>query len=231
MDLVSPVVRDRRIAASEETVSRNHGRLIYGDGSHARRTGSRGRPGDRSPDAITTIVLHQTAGPRFFGSLMLSEDDNSVDSDHPIDRIAAHFAITADGDAMYLHDVEFIMNNAGGRHGIDIEVCGTFSHTELPSGERVSPAAIRACRRLISDLVLAVPGISRIHPHGQVQRLAADSDRHHGPKYHSCCGPDIWVNVGQWAVETLGLDCETTLGFPNHGISPQQRNPAYRQAL
>lgn len=238
MDLASTVIRDRRIAASEETRTRQRSRetgelgYIYGAGesSRARRSAAEGHGFDRTADQITTVVLHQTAGPRFFGSLIMS-DDAAVESDHPIDRIAAHFVITDDGDAMYTHDVQYILSNAGGRSGIDIEVAGSFSSTQEPSGQRLSLAAIRTCRRLISDLVLAIPSISRIHPHGQVQRLPAGSDRHHGDKFDSCCGPDIWVNVGRWAVETLRLDCESTLGYPNHGISPRQTNEAYRQPI
>lgn len=236
MDLFSPVIRDRRIGASDETrtrqISARTGDLgfIYGDGSNARARGAVGRRGDRAASEITTIVLHQTAGPRFIG-MLIPFDDDEVESDHAIDRIAAHFAITTDGDAVYLHDVEFVMSNAGGRHGIDIEICGRFANTEVPSGERVSLPAIRACRRLIADLVSAIPTITRIHPHGQVQRLGAESDRDHGDKYDSCCGPDVWVNIGQWAVDNLSLGCETTLGYENHGVSPKQANLAYRQAL
>jgi N-acetylmuramoyl-L-alanine amidase len=234
VDVFSPVIRDRRIAASDETrtraISRQTGQLgyIYGDGSHARSAGSARRRGDRAPSEITTIVLHQTAGPRFI-SMLVPFDDDDVHHDHVIDRIAAHFAVTTDGAAMYLHDVEFVMSNAGGRHGIDIEICGSFGNAEVPGGERVSLPAIRACRRLIADLVSAMPSISRIHPHGQVQRLAADSDRDHGDKYDSCCGPDVWVNIGQWAVDNLSLRCDAPLGYPDHGISPKQTNVAYRQ--
>lgn len=229
MDLVSAVIRDRRVAASEETLSRQRSRrtgellAIHAEDRHGRRI-------RRSPGAITTIVLHQTAGPRFLGNLILTADD-VVDSDHPIDRIASHFAITADGIAMYIHDVEFVMNNAGGRFGIDIEVCGRFSTSEAPSGERLNLTAIRACRQLIADLVAQIPSISHIHPHGQVETLAAGSDADHGTKWDSCCGPDVWVNIGQWAVDRLQLDCDSTLGYPNHGISPRQTNQAYRQAL
>ena len=229
VDIPSTFIRDRRIAASDVTISVADLEL-YGAGSHGRGAGAAGRPGDRDPGTITTIVLHQTAGAMISGAAIVSADDE-VHSRHRSDRIASHFIVTADGQAIYIHDVEFIMNNAGGRRGIDIEVCGRFGHAPVPTGQRVPVQTILACRRLLQDLVAAIPSIRHIHPHGQVQQTAGGEDADRGPKWDSCCGPDIWVNVGMWAEAKLGLVSATTAGYPNHGISPRQANLAYVQTI
>lgn len=223
MTLVLPQVRDRRVAASEETVS-VAGLAIYGTGSRARASGADEAVGfDRPEDAIRAIVLHQTAGRAFLGSDLPPEDrDAEIRSRHRVDRITAHFVVLQDGVVLYTHDIRYTLNDAGGRRGIDIEFAGRFSHTLEPRPPRLSPLAIRAGRKLVKQLVRQLPGITHIHPHGQVQRGGAG-------KLHSCPGPDVWMNVGEWAVTELKLTCEPTgPGYGDRGISEQQRNEAYR---
>jgi hypothetical protein len=230
MDIRSSVIRDRRAAASDEAIS-VAGSQIFGRGSHARGRGAAGVTGDRPAQQITTIILHQTAGAMVRGDSITSLD-SAVASHHRVDRIAAHFVITVDGQAIYVHDVEFVMNNAGGRRGIDIEFCGRYGAGREPRGNRLTHEAIRVGRQLVRDLAAAIPTIRHIHPHGQVQSTPASHDEEPGPKYHSCCGPDIWVNVGMWAETTLGLmTAETAPGYSNHGISPRQSNVAWRQEV
>jgi len=230
LDIKLAGMRDRRAAASDETLSVAH-RQIFGRGSSARSAGTGGARVDREPYHITTVILHQTAGNLINGADVLSAD-TSVASSHRIDRIASHFIVTTDGQPVYLRDVQFILNNAGGRRGIDIEFCGTFSSRQVPEGARLSPGAIIGGRALVRALVEQMPTIRFIHPHGQVQTVAADSDRTHGSKYHSCSGPDIWVNVGMWAAETLGLSTTPLRGtYQDHGISSRQANLAYVQPV
>lgn len=230
MDIRSTVIRDRRIAAGDEAIS-VAGSRIFGRGSHGRNGGAAGVAGDRPAQQITTIVLHQTAGAMIRGDSITSLD-SALSSHHRVDRIAAHFVITVDGQAIYLRDVEFVMNNAGGRRGIDIEFCGRYGHGQEPGGNRLPREAILAGRQLVTDLVTAIPTIRHIHPHGQVQSTPASHDAEPGPKYHSCCGPDVWVNVGAWAASNLGLlTADTAPGYPNHGISAHQSNEAWRQEV
>ena len=230
MDITLAGMRDRRIAASDHFIS-VAGAEIYGRGSHARGRGARGAAFDRAPDQITTIVLHQTAGAAIEGGAVVSPDDRS-ESHHRIDRIAAHFIVTGDGWPIYLRDVQFILSNAGGRRGIDIEFCGRFGHDRVPEGRRLAPSAIRAGRNLVRALVEQIPSIRFIHPHGQVQQVESSDDRDYGSKYHSCSGPDIWVNVGEWAATALGLSTTPLTGtYQNHGISPLQANAAWRQEV
>ena len=235
MDFPLMRMRDRRIAASDEVLSVQRsaetGRFgsIYGVGSAARTGGAgRARRTDRSPEQINTIVLHQTAG-AFISGLSVPMRDAEMSDNHRVDRIAAHFIIAIDGTIFYLHDVEFIMANAGGRYGIDIELCGTYAHTPEPTGQRLSDAAIRAGRHLVRCLTTDIPTIRHIHPHGQIGRSPARRGDRPGPKFDSCSGPDIWINVGMWAVHALRLVADRPYQtYPNFGISPRQANEAYR---
>ena len=227
MDIQLPgILRDRRVAASDETMSVAN-LSIYGRGSVARTRGAgRGR-GDRMAAGITTIILHQTYGPAFTAAaLPPPATDGDRASDHRIDRITAHFVVLRGGTIVYAHDVEYMLNDAGGREGIDIEFAGRFPHDLAPPGDpdlRLDPKAIQAARLLLKELKQRIPMLRWIHPHGQVQRGA------HG-KLHSCPGPDVWMNVGEWAVSALNCE-QPNAYYPNNGISDRQRNPAYIQRV
>jgi hypothetical protein len=236
MDLFIPGLRDRRIAAADEThapPSRGERRHIYGDGTAARRAvealGRRSfdvrtsRP-SRSVESLTTIVLHQM-DVTHSAPLPDMTSDTNIDSDHSLDHVIAHFIVRTDGTLIYTHDIEHTLNDGGGRRGIDIEFEGDFGCRPTPSDPRLSEAAIRGGRRLLLWLDGFLPGLSHIHPHGQVQR--GDPS-----KLHTCCGPDVWMNVGEWAVQNFSWECNTPVsGYPNHGISDRQRNSAYDQGI
>jgi hypothetical protein len=218
------------------------GRFIYGQGSGPRLASQRRPLGfdvtdfafAREPDQITTLVLHSTAGNPFTAADMPDADqDGSASSDHRLDEIIANFVILEDGTIVYTHDIQHILSVAGGRRGIDIEFAGRFPHSPTISEDanRLSHAAIRAGRTLIAYLAKTIPSISHIHPHGQIQR-GSRGGRGNGGKYDSCPGPDVWVNLGEWAANLFGLSSASTESYyPNHGISPRQSNPAYRQDI
>lgn len=240
MDFYLPGIRDRRLAAADEHRAKRNGEdglpmHIFGKGTPARRMSRRyfnqGRTGfnianaevSRNPSIINTIVLHQTT---FISgdSLPPQNFDNDISSNHRLDKVIAHFVVRVDGAIIYSHDLEHIVNNGGGRHGIDIEIEGNYSHTPQPVGARLSRWTIASARTLISALVSHRSMIiSNIHPHGQIQKNSRS-------KFDSCCGPDIWVNVGQWAVSNLDLNCQQPISYyPNKGISEHQSNQAYNQ--
>jgi len=261
LNVYIPGIRDRRIAASDQYLDGNErqerilfnaherpwnprnaytGRWIYGAGSRPRLASQRRPLGfdvtrigfDRIPEQISTIILHSTAGPEFsVGDLPVSGQDSNRTSDHRVDEIIAHFVILQDGTIIYTHDVQYTLNCAGGRKGIDIEFAGDFPNTETiaPGATRLTYEAIGAGRRLVRYLASVIRPMLHIHPHGQVQR-GRRGGRGRGGKFDSCPGPDVWVNVGEWAVEHVHLIAdEVDSYYPNHGISELQRNPAYRQ--
>jgi len=254
-------LRDRRIAGSDEVFSVASTDAdpvnIYGAGTVARHVGSqRAQRVDRSPNRIKAIILHKTGGVSFlppFSSFapalprtrtnrarmarraypLDDSNDDRVNSNHRIDKISAHFVILNDGTVFYTHDVEFILNNGGGRFGIDIEFAGRFSRSY-----RLSHRAIRSGRKLVQALKTSIPSITHIHPHGQVQKkdkqgVCGGTTGNRCGKHDSCPGPDIWVNVGKWATQPpLSLISETTSqGYQNNGISSAQSDPSYDQQV
>jgi hypothetical protein len=235
MDITCAGLRDRRVAASEE---RRH---------HRRR------------QPIKVIVLHQTSGHFFTQPAVTAAPshhraqqrrgavvpypvdpatDANVRSNHNIDAIKANFVVIDDGTIFYTHDIEYLSRSAGGQFGVDIEFAGRFS-----AARRLSPAAVQAGRHLVSALVQQVPTITHIHPHGQIQHRLMGRDGQEGVacgadtgvrcgKIDSCPGPDIWINVGEWAATHHHLITDTPLpSFQNNGISDAQRNQTFNQHI
>jgi hypothetical protein len=244
MHIKIPGLRDRRIAAADENRTRNR-REIYAAGTPARRLSQRHPLGfdarqaafSRSLTQIDRVFLHQT---EFFTEYPLprEERDRDMADDHRLDVVIAHFVVRRDGTILYTHDVEFILNSISGRSGIDIEFEGHYNvppeTTPPPSHPwppRLSPAAIQSGRRLLEALNDLRSGaisnaqylsIQSIHPHGQFNSR----------KRNSCPGPDIWTNVGEWAMRRFRWISGRALpGYANLGISEHQRNPAYDQRI
>ena len=236
-DIVHPNLRDRRLAASDEAISTKNG-PIYGLGTSARRAGDRDPDGfdlrrlgtSRTPEMVNTIVLHVTAGNEIMGgALPPSATDSDIASRHLVDRVNAHFVVLNDGTIVYARDVLHILNNAGGRRGIDIEFSGRYGlrpnprrrrpryvAAESPSDalDHLSWYALISSRLLVERLVHTLP-IRFIHPHGQFTAAKRDT----------CPGPDIWLNVGEWACDHLGVTSHNP-ARPGE-ISAQQRNYAF----
>lgn len=228
MDIFAPGLRDRRIAAADEAQTLD-GRWIYSRRTSARRLSERrGGSGfdvrrartSRNASQINTVILHQTT---FFSRdpLPVQDLDDDIADDHRLDVVIAHFLVRSDGNILYIRDIEHILQSVSGRFGIDIEFEGRYGHEATPHSPRLSEEAIRAGRRLIVSLRNQLPSLRFIHPHGQVQ------SRGRG-KRDSCPGPDIWMNIGEWAVQEFGLTCDSTFtSYDNYRISPAQRNSAY----
>jgi hypothetical protein len=149
------------------------------------------RKGTRRPGAVDALVLHQMAccfRPR-----------------NPLERfrtITAHFAITADGRILQLHPTSALLwaSNGFNARSVAVEFAGNFPSTrgQWWQGDRfgrnqVTQAQVDAGRRLIRHLQSTI-GIRYVFAHRQAS-AARDNDP----------GPDLWFNVGQWAIANLGM--------------------------
>ncbi|MDH5544820.1 MAG: N-acetylmuramoyl-L-alanine amidase [Gammaproteobacteria bacterium] len=241
MDIKVPGVtlRDRRVAAADEFQTRD-GRVIYR--SHLRRgsaTGDSRRPdarsgfdarsrdartgltasGRRDPGSITRIILHQMGISSSEDFPEASDPEDFRRDDHRLDVVIAHFVIRQNGVIGYTHDVETLLNGTAGlRDAIEIEFEGHYNHRrrDRPRGPRVPEAALRAGRLLVQALVYhPLLYIHSIHPHQQYSPSSRPN----------CPGPDIWVNVGEWAVNTLRLS--TNAGRASRQISDYMSDQSY----
>lgn len=116
--------------------------------------------------------------------------------------LKAHFAILSDGRILQMHPVEQLIwaSNGFNAGSVAVEFAGNFPNAQGKWWEgdkygrnRVTPAQIEAGQRLIRHLVRTI-GLQTVLAHRQ-----SSASRENDP------GPDIWTNVGQWAVDTLGL--------------------------
>jgi hypothetical protein len=164
-----------RTGHTAEIFQTRDGRNIFSHGNTSAR---------RSLAGITGIMLHQTA---FF--------TNSVER---MDTVIANYAVMPDGTVLKLRDETMRLNSIGtNEHAIDIEFVGNY-----PSAAAIArsgdgglptppPVQIAAGRALVQHLQTA-HGLSHIHAHAQFTRK-------------NCPGPQLWFNVGEWAVANLGM--------------------------
>ena len=151
----------------------------------------RHRKGRRDPKTAYALVLHQMA-------CCFSPQD-------PLQRfltIGSHFAIAKDGRILQLHPISALVwaSNHFNERSVAVEFAGNFPNVtgkwwkgKEYGSNRPTPAQIDAGRYLVRYL-MRVNGLTHILAHRQ-----SSGTRENDP------GPDIWYNVGQWAVDTLGL--------------------------
>lgn len=174
---------------------------VYHDLRGAKRTESRGKSkGVRDWSKVTGITLHQTAAVMRTPKRFLS--------------VPVHGATLPDGSCVLLHDPTALMWHGNGFNSRDIgiEVSCQAAGVEGVSNTLWRPASkpdleateatdeqLEATRHLVRhyvDLVAANGGrIQYIHAHRQ-----ATSQRVSDP------GSRIWLAVGEWAREELGLE-------------------------
>jgi peptidoglycan hydrolase-like protein with peptidoglycan-binding domain len=163
------------------------------------------RKGARDPKKIKQLVLHQMA-------CCFKPAD-------PLTRfltVGAHFAITADGRILQLHPIEQLLWASNGFNGssVAVEFAGNFPDSkgrwwegDKYGRDRPTQAQFEAGRRLIRYLVAKI-GLTQVVAHRQ-----SSASRENDP------GPEVWRNVGQWAVDTLGLS-DGGPGFKLPGGNP-----------
>jgi len=118
------------------------------------------------------------------------------------DTVTAHFAILPDGKITQLHPETALLwaSNGFNAGSVAVEFAGNFPNTKGKCWEakkfgchKVTPEQIEAGRYLVEYLIKKI-GLTHILAHRQ-----SSGSRENDP------GPDIWYNVGQWAVEKHGL--------------------------
>lgn len=139
----------------------------------------------RNTASVTAIMLHQTG----FVSA----------SDERMNYVIANYAVMQDGRVLRLRPLDNALNSIGtNERAIDIEIVGDY-----PSRE--------AIRRATSGAVLPPPPLEQIR---RTRELVKWLKREHGlsqiychaqftPK--NCCGPQLWYNIGEWAISNLGM--------------------------
>jgi len=146
----------------------------------------------RKSAQIDSVVLHQTSFSR--GSV----PDNYL-------SVHAHFVVLPDGTIVQLHPVEayiILASSAFNNDAIAIEHAGNFpdEHGHYWEGGTYGRSVLSA--QQISgacDLVKYLNqtyGVSFIFAHRQ-----GEFENKRG----NCPGPDIWYNVGEWAMRELGM--------------------------
>jgi hypothetical protein len=121
--------------------------------------------------------------------------------------VGAHYIVTSDGQIAQLYDDLDYLNASNGFNprSIAIEFAGNFADEryiwwpdkkERPIPERsyLTPTQIRAGRCLLATLKAKLPGIKYLYAHRQ-----SSLDREDDP------GPDVWFNIGEWALSNLKL--------------------------
>ena len=237
---------DRRIAASDEYRTRNRRAIYLQDIIRGPRNDAGRRPVLRQPPrrgydvrtsqlrardltTIRRVILHQTgempAGPTVFPNPDFREDN------HRLDVVIAHFVIRDTGEVLYTHDIQLILNGTAGlRDSVEIEFHGSFNSRSgrrnlneqrvADQDDRVSPIQILAARNLLKWLAnFSGAAISSIHPPQQYSPTSRPN----------CPGPDIWVNVGEWAISEFNWN--TDVGRRNRTISERISNPLYNQNI
>ncbi len=142
----------------------------------------------QSLDQVRGAFLHQTY---FF-------NPNPSRYDHTI----AHFVILRRGDVLQVRPLTAGLNSVSNGRAVDIEFEGRYPslrqirhlrRTDAPVPHPTLPQLLagRALLRHLRD----TQGIAHVWGHRQASRMERDN----------CPGPQLWYNVGEWAVRNLGL--------------------------
>ncbi|MBA5868879.1 MAG: OmpA family protein [Nitrospira sp. CR2.1] len=147
------------------------------------------RKAHRDPSTVYALVLHQMAFSRGNAS-------------RKYDTVTSHYAILPDGQILQLHPISAYLwaSNGFNRRSVAVEFAGNFPNTKGKCWEAgkfgchsLTQAQIDAGRFLVGHLIKEI-GLTHILAHRQ-----SSGTRTNDP------GPEIWYEIGQWAIENLGL--------------------------
>ncbi len=128
-------------------------------------------------------------------------------------KVTAHYIITPNGTIAQLHPIHARLNAAHGfnRGGVSIEFAGNFpssSRSSDPSDfwspdthgmDQLTVAQVEAGRWLLGHLR------DTVHPSLGFQLTTVLAHRQSSGDRGNDPGPDVWTNVGQYAVDNMGL--------------------------
>ena len=148
------------------------------------------RKSTRNLANVYALVLHQTAFSR----------GNSVTR---YDRVTAHYCLLPDGTILQLHPQSAYLwaSNGFNSGSVAIEIVGNFRSDRgrwwAPErmGRNYLTAEQIASGRAFLRFLMDDLGITHVLAHRQAKDIKAN-----------CPGPDIWGTIGQFGVDTLGLD-------------------------
>ena len=149
------------------------------------------RKGTRDPRTVTALVLHQMACCA-----------NRKDPLNSYLKIVSHYTILRDGRILQMHPISSLLWASDGfnKRSVAVEFAGNLPDTKAKwwkgdtyGKNQLTRAQVEAGRYLIQHLVKTI-GLKHVLAHRQ-----SSGTRTNDP------GPDIWFNVGQWAVDTLKL--------------------------
>lgn len=150
------------------------------------------RKPSRNLSEVDAVVLHQMA---------FNRDNNMDDYLHTV----SHYIIMQDGSIgkLYDHDVVLNASNCFNSRSIAIEFAGNFPSTRGKyykpyeyGRHQLTKAQAEAGRHLLRTLTndASLPNLKYVFAHRQSSRSRGNDP-----------GPDIWYNVGEWAIQKLGL--------------------------
>lgn len=152
-------------------------RRSYATRSHRKRV--------RDVKTITALVLHQTA---------FSRGNHRT----KYDNIPVHYVILPDGTILQLHPVSAYLWSSNGFNprSVAVEFVGNFPNTrgicwspKEHGCHRLTASQVASGRFLVESLIDTL-GIKQILAHRQSSAM-----RENDP------GPDVWCQVGQWAID------------------------------
>lgn len=169
---------------------------------------ARYRVGPRDIDSIDVVVLHQTG--------FTWRRDNPMWA-----RVRAHYAIHRDGLVDLLTPAGVRMRYGSGhvnRRCVSIEHEGNYAQSYDDASRPTyykpdkfgadvlddAPAQVEASRALLRHLRESLPGLRFVAAHRHIERAKP-----------GCPGPDLWREVGEWAIRELSLE-----EFPVDGGRP-----------
>lgn len=142
---------------------------------------------------VTAVVLHQTG--------FEWKPDNKL-----WPEVKAHFVQRRDGRTQINFNPEDRMHtgsNLANKFAITIEHEGNYSNAKgnfwKPekfgrSYLKDAPAMVAAARQLLRDLKALCPNLTAVFAHCQWNSNKSN-----------CCGPELWLAIGEWAKAELGL--------------------------